>query len=135
MKGTRQQRKADLIRLFMLFDNNDDDSIFLCFEHHRFRSVLDVISYDPTMISGLTYIPIQEASDNPKEQDVFKQPSPKKPTSVTLEPLFQVHIKITKCYVSYCFDIDKLIDNYALITSQLFDPYRSSTQLPNSLNL
>ena len=68
MKGTRQQRKADLIRLFMLLDNDEDDSIFLCFEHNCFRTVLDVISYDPTMISELTYIPIPEVSDNPKEK-------------------------------------------------------------------
>ena len=128
MNGTRQQCKADLIRLFMLFDNNDDDSIFLCFEHNRIRTVIDVISYDPTMISGLTCIPLPEASDNPKEQDVFKQPSPKKPAAVTLEPHFQVQIKIIQGYVSYRIDIREPIEDYNLITQQQIDDYCVSNE-------
>ena len=100
----------------MLFDNDDDDSIFLCLEHNRIRTVIDVISYDPTMISALTYIPIPEASDNPKDQDVFKQSSPKKPATVTLEPHFQVQMKIIQGYVSYRIDIGDPIDDYNIIT-------------------
>ena len=128
MNGTRQQRKADLIRLFMLFDNDDGDSIFLCFEHNRIQTVIDVISYDPTMISALTYIPLPEASDNPKDQDVFKQPSPKKPAAATLEPHFQVQMKIIQGYVSYCIDIGEPIDQYNLITQQQFDDYHVSNE-------
>ena len=129
MTSTRQLRKAALTRLFMLFDNDADDPIFLCFQHHQLRSVLDIISYDPTMLAGLTYVPTQPTSAAKKESDVFKQPSPQLTKAIPLEPQFQVQIKIIQGYVSYRIDIGQPInDEFHFITQHHIDEYRISNE-------
>ena len=124
---TRNQRREILHNLFMLFDNDDDAPIFLCFEHETFRSVGDVIGFDPSMISELSYIPKEEPSVAMKnDSDVFKKASPKKPQPIRLELQFQVQIKIIQGYISHMEDIGQTIHDYQLITQQQIDQYRTS---------
>ena len=75
----------------------------------------------------MQYIPLLPESDNKKDQDLFKPPSPKKPVPVSLEPQYQVQIKIIQGYVSYRLDIGEPIgDAYHLISQQQLDEYRVS---------
>ena len=124
MTSTRQQRMATLQHIFMLFDNDEDAPIFLCFAYHNFRSVTDIISYDPTMLDALRYIPIQPRPAS--KQD--KQPSPTKDKPLPLAPEYQVQMKIFQGYVSHCIDIGQPIDDYNLVTQQQLDAYRVSNE-------
>ena len=129
MPATRQQRKEILTALFMFFDNDPDDPIFLCFAHHRICNVLDIISYGPSMLADLKYIPLPPKSDSKEDPDDFKQVSKIKPTPIPLEPQFQVQIKIIQGYVSHCLDIGSPIhDTFHLITQEDIDNYRVSNK-------
>ena len=113
----------------MLFDNNPEDPIFRCFEFHRFRNILDIISFDPTMLDGLQYFPVQPPVDSKSEPDSFTPVKPAVLSPIPLEPQYQVQIKILQGYVSYRLDIGSPInDDFHLITQQDIDDYRVSNE-------
>ena len=127
---TRQLRKETLKKVFMLFDNDEDDPIFLCFEQNRIRNILDIISYDPSMLTALTYTP-KETKDKLKE-DLDTTTSPKKGKTLKAIPLehpYIVQIKILQGYVSHRLDInDPILDDYNSITQADIDQYRVSNE-------
>ena len=88
MTSTRQQRIATLQHIFELFDNDPNAPIFLCFAYHNFRSVTDIISYDPTMLDALRYLPFQPKPDTKSDQDLFAQPSPIIDKPLPLDPQY-----------------------------------------------
>ena len=109
----------------MLFDNDPEDPIFSCFEFHRFRNILDIISFDPTMLAGLQYIPVQPSMNSKLDPDSFQPVKIKDHTPIPLEPQYQVQIKILQGYVSYRLDIGSPInDDFHLVTQQDIDDYR-----------
>ncbi len=114
MTSTRQQRVATLKHIFMLFDNDEDAPIFLCFAYHNFRSVTDIISYDPTMLDALRYLPAPSLPDSKQDQDLFKQPSPIKDKPLPLDPQYQVQMKIFQGIVTTLFTIGKPFVNLNL---------------------
>ena len=108
----------------MLFDNNPEDPIFRCFEFHRFRNILDIISFDPTILAGLQYIPVLPSLDSKLDPDSFQPVKTKDPSPIPLDPQYQVQIKILQGYVSYRLDIGSPInDDFNLITQQDIDDY------------
>ena len=127
----RKIRKETLKKyVFMLFDNDEDDPIFLCFEQNRIRNILDIISYDPSMLTALTYTP-KETKAKLKE-DLDTTISPKKgktPKAIPLEHPYIVQIKILQGYVSHRIDInDPILDDYNSITQDDIDQYRVSNE-------
>ena len=71
---TRQLRKETLKKVFMLFDNDEDDPIFLYFEQNRIRNILDIISYDPSMLTALTYTPKETKAKLKEDLDTTTSP-------------------------------------------------------------
>ena len=122
---TRQIRKETLKKVFMLFDNDEDDPIFLCFEQNRIRNILDIISYDPSMLTALTYTP-KETKAKLKEDSATKRKTLK---AIPLEHPYIVQIEILQGYVSHRLDInDPILDDYNSITQDDIDQYRVSNE-------
>ena len=83
---TRLTHKETLKKLFMLFDNDEDDPIFLCFEQNRIHNILDIISYDPSMLTAITYIPIEAAAKLKEDPDTTTYPKKvQTPMAIPLE--------------------------------------------------
>ena len=115
MVKSRQDNIDALQHILTIFDHDADNPLCIALNEAGIKSISDFISMPPNDIESLTYTHNCSDIDN-AQPDSF--------STISLQVVYKMHIKILQGYITYRLDIDDPIaDDWTNITTQQINTY------------